>query len=208
MCAFYELHTIKYNIIILKIQSYQFLFPSLKTRSIHSFLQYTFLIKISFTSRYNSSSKADDIRYKKVGGRGWRKEERRICDKFKIRRTEARIHLHGNKRFSCSACNPRGSPCKQREESADRLSRSKLTLKPCRLFHAKSKKKKERKRTSLVLYVSIPPPISRAPSIKPDRSGSVPREANSIRVSCDRGDAKLEAGLSIQPRVSLRESKK
>lgn len=70
------------------------------------------------------------------------------------------------------------------------------------------KKKKERKRTSLVLYVSIPPPISRAPSIKPDRSGSVPREANSIRVSCDRGDAKLEAGLSIQPRVSLRESKK
>lgn len=116
--------------------------------------------------------------------------------------------MHGNKRFSCSACNPRGSPCKQREESADRLSRSKLTLKPCRLFHAKSKKKKERKRTSLVLYVSIPPPISRAPSIKPDRSGSVPREANSIRVSCDRGDAKLEAGLSIQPRVSLRESKK
>lgn len=83
------------------------------------------------------------------------------------------------------ACNPRGSLCKQRRESADRLSRSKLTRKPCRLFHAK--KKKERTSSSL----PIPPPVSRVPSIKLDRSGSLPREANSIRVSCDRGDAKL-----------------
>lgn len=49
-------------------------------------------------------------------------------------------------------------------------------------------KKKERKNENLPppLHFTTPPPISRAPSIKLDRSGSLPREANSIRVSCDR----------------------
>lgn len=49
-------------------------------------------------------------------------------------------------------------------------------------------KKKERKNENLPspLHFTTPSPISRAPSIKLDRSGSLPREANSIRVSCDR----------------------
>lgn len=52
----------------------------------------------------------------------------------------------------------------------------------------RGKKKKERKNENLPppLHFTTPPPISRAPSIKLDRSGSLPREANSIRVSCDR----------------------
>lgn len=130
------------------------------------------------------------------------REERRICDKFKIRRKEARIDLHDNK---CFSCNPR-IPLQTSEEN-----RTIDFLEASWLIPRISLQIPPQKKTALVPYISLFP----IPSIKLDRSRSLPREANSIcisLVSCGRVkstrrcETAIGSRISIQARVSLRES--